>query len=214
MGRTRKGSTAGRGPGGSKRLAKTERSGGGAVYVALLRAINVGGKNMVPMGRLREVFEEVGCRGVRTYINSGNVVFEASPAVAKRVAREVEKRIEAELGVRSPVVVRTAEEMARAGVAHHLAKGPIAADDKTLYVAFLADEPSADRLAKLDAKRSPGDEFVVRGREIYVRLAMGAAETKLTVAYFDSVLGTVSTFRNWRTVGKLVGMCGDSCHLR
>ena len=69
---------------------------------------------------------------------------------------------------------------------------------------FLADEPEKRAVAKLDAKRSPPDEFAVVGREIYMRLPSGVARTKLTNAYFDAQLATISTVRNWRTVLKLI----------
>jgi uncharacterized protein (DUF1697 family) len=75
---------------------------------------------------------------------------------------------------------------------------------ESLHVLFLADLPEASRVAVLDPERSPGDEYIVRGREIYLRLTTGAANTKLTNAYFDSKLATVSTGRNWRTVTKLL----------
>ena len=78
--------------------------------MALLRGINVGGKNMLPMGALVEFFEGAGCTEVRTYINSGNVVFAASAAAAKKVARAVEGEIEKRFGFRSPVVIRTGED--------------------------------------------------------------------------------------------------------
>jgi uncharacterized protein (DUF1697 family) len=78
------------------------------------------------------------------------------------------------------------------------------ADPNTLHVAFLADVPRATSVAALDHGRSSPDEFVVRGREIFLRLPNGVARTRLTNAYFDAKLATISTMRNWRTVMKLV----------
>ncbi len=77
-----------------------------------------------------------------------------------------------------------------------------AAED-ALHVLFLADLPDPSKIEALDPDRSPPDEYVVRGREVYLRLANGAADTKLTNAYFDSKLATICTGRNWRTVTKL-----------
>ena len=71
---------------------------------------------------------------------------------------------------------------------------------------FLADLPAASKIETLDPQRSPGDEYIVRGREIYLRLPNGVAGSKLTNAYFDSKLATTSTSRNWRTVTKLLEM--------
>jgi uncharacterized protein (DUF1697 family) len=80
------------------------------------------------------------------------------------------------------------------------------AAEELLHVSFLADRPSTDLVAALDSTRSAPDEFAVVGREIYMKLVTGAAKTKLTNAYFDSKLKTVSTMRNWRTVLKLAEM--------
>src|SRR5690606_17928060 len=102
------------------------------------------------------------------------------------------------LGFRAPVVSRTRAELnAAIEQSPFLARG---ADPKTLHLAFLAERPSADKIAALDPARSPGDAFVVQGSDIHLQLPNGVARTKLTNAYFDAKLGTVSTLRNWRTV--------------
>jgi len=77
-----------------------------------------------------------------------------------------------------------------------------------LNVYFLADMPDPAAVKSLDPERSPGDTFVVKGREVFLHLPNGMARTKLTNAYFDSKLKTVSTARNWKTVGKLVELMG------
>ena len=174
------------------------------VHVALMRGINVGGKNMLSMKDLVGMFEEEGCSEVRTYIQSGNVVFRAGPALAARLATKVSERIKRRLGLRVPVVLRTGRELAQAARANPFLTRD--ADTDVLHVMFLADSPAKAAIAGLDAERSPPDEFVVVGRDIYLRCPNGAARTKLTNAYFDSQLETTSTMRNWRTVLKLVEM--------
>lgn len=156
--------------------------------VALLRGINVGGKNLLPMKALAAVFESAGARDVETYIQSGNVVFTGGDAGAK-VSKAIAKRF----GVDVPVVIRTAAEMAAIVKA-----APF--DPGTMHVGFLADKPAAAAVKALDPERSPGDTFVVRGREVYLNLPNGVAKTKLTNAWFDAKLATVCTIRNWRTV--------------
>lgn len=172
-----------------------------AIFVALLRGINVGGKNKLPMRELVAVFESVGCDQVRTYIQSGNVVYRAGSHLSKAVPAAVTRAIEQDYGYAVPVVTRTAAELA-ATVAENpfLSDG---ADPKSLHVAFLADKPSAAQVRLLDPERSPGDKFVVSGREVYLQCPNGLARTKLTNAWLDKSLGTVSTVRNWRTVGTL-----------
>jgi uncharacterized protein (DUF1697 family) len=173
-------------------------------YVALLRGINVGGKNKLPMADLAAMFTAAGCSGVRTYIQSGNVVFEAPAAVAGAVSGEVGRAIEAGFGYRIPVILRTAEELGAV-----LRNNPFlaaGADPQTLHVTFLSAEPLPARVAALDPGRSPPDELVVQGREIYLRCPNGYGNTKLTNAYFDAKLAATTTVRNWQTVEKLAEM--------
>ncbi len=174
-------------------------------HVALMRGINVGGKNKLPMGELVRLFENAGCENVRTYIASGNVVFEAATGIVKKLAASIAAAIEKERGLRVPVVIRSATEMASVVKLNPHRK----ADPDSLFVMFLADEPERKSIAELDPNRSPGDQYKVVGRDIYLCLTTGAADTKLTNAYFDSKLKTVSTSRNWRTVQKLIEMCQE-----
>jgi len=173
-----------------------------ATYVALFRGINVGGKNMLPMKDLVAMFTATGASDVRSYIQSGNVVFAGDAAVAKRAPQVVSTAIESRFGFRVPIVVRSSSELA--AVARENPFLEAGADVDTLHVGFLADRPSPKNVAALDAKRSPPDSFVVRGREVYLCCPGGMARTKLTNAYFDSKLETTTTMRNWRTVLKLV----------
>jgi uncharacterized protein (DUF1697 family) len=101
-------------------------------------------------------------------------------------------------------VIRTAAEID--GVVRGNPFLKAGADPKTLHVGFLRDRPSKSQVAALDPDRSPPDEFVVRGGEIYLRLPNGVARSKLTSQYFDSRLKTIITARNWRTVLKLQEM--------
>ena len=176
------------------------------VHVALLRGINVGGKNVLPMKVLVALFEGAGCRAVRTYIQSGNVIFEANAALAALIPSIISARIEAECGFSPPVLVRSASDLA-AVVRDNPHRGA-GAEPSTLHVAFLAVAPSPALIATLDARRSPPDTFIVRGRELYLCLPNGVARTKLTNAYFDARLRTTCTVRNWRTVQALVALCG------
>ena len=174
-------------------------------FVALLRGINVGGKNKLPMKDLVGMFDRAGCVTTRHYIQSGNIVFSAPPALAAKIPALVGAAIAKGFGLRVPVVLRSEKEL-RAVVAGNpfLEDG---VDPDTLHVMFLADKPSKAAVAALDPARSPPDELVVKGREIYLALPNGMGRTKLTNAWFDAKLATVSTARNWRTVLKLVAMC-------
>jgi uncharacterized protein (DUF1697 family) len=174
-------------------------------HVALLRGINVGGANRLPMADLREAFEVAGAARVETLQAAGNVLFDAPPGKVAAIASRVEAAL-ARRGVSSTLVLRTASEL-RAAAADHpfLARGAVPA---RCYVAFLASTPSATAAGSLEPDRSPPDAFAVLGREIYLWLPNGAARTRITTAWLDARLGTVSTVRGWATVRALAGRVG------
>ena len=178
--------------------------------VALLRGINVGGKNKLPMADLAAMFREAGCDDVRTYIQSGNVVFRADPALAGDIPSLISASILDQFGHRVPVVTRTASEFQEIVRANPFAESGTEANK--LLVMFLADLPDLAHVEALDPNRSPGDEFVVLGREVFLHYPNGVARSKLTNNYFDSKLSTISTSRNWRTVGKLFEMVKEAGH--
>ncbi len=177
-------------------------------YVALLRGINVGGKNMLPMRDLVAMFERAGCAEVRHYVQSGNIVFRAASSLAARVSQIVAGEIERAFRMRVPVVLRRGRELSAVIKGNPLIAG--GADPQACHVMFLADAPSKRRAADIDPGRSPGDSFTLKGSEVYLYCPNGVGRTKLTNAYFDSVLGTTSTGRNWRTVLKLAEMSAES----
>src|SRR5580692_4057372 len=102
--------------------------------LALLRGINVGGKNKLPMRDLAVMFEDAGCGDVRTFIQSGNVIFTAGAKVSKGLASVIASKIEAQFGYKVPVVLRTAQQL-RDVVAHN----PYPGAEDNLHVMFLAD---------------------------------------------------------------------------
>jgi uncharacterized protein (DUF1697 family) len=172
------------------------------IYIALLRGINVGGNNKLPMKDLAAAIEKVGGTKVETYIQSGNVVFQAEAAAAPKLPELIQKAILKSNKIDIPVIVRSAAELRKIASAHpHNAAG---IEFKALHVGFLAHKPSAAQVSSLDPQRSPADIFSVKGSEIYIRYSLaGLAKSKLTNQYIDSKLGTTSTLRNWNTVLKL-----------
>jgi uncharacterized protein (DUF1697 family) len=174
------------------------------VCVALLRGINVGGRHLVPMKDLVRIFEAAGATDVRTYVQSGNVVVRTPPALAARLAEDVARAVEARFGFAVPVIVRTAQDLARVAAGNPFLKAGAAPE--TLHVAFLADAPGKERAAALAARCVPPEDLRVRGREVYLHLPNGVGRTKLTSPVLDGTLGTISTLRNWRTVLALVEM--------
>ncbi len=176
------------------------------MHVALLRGVNVGGRNRLPMSLLTTLLSDAGALDVRTHIQSGNALFAVAPARTAEVAEALSDGIERRLGFRPVVVVRTAGELARVARGHPLG-GP-GVDPGTLHVAFLSARPPRGRVAALDPERSPPDAVMVRGSEAWLRLPNGAGGTRYTTAYLDATLGTTVTIRNWRTVLALAGLAG------
>jgi uncharacterized protein (DUF1697 family) len=190
----------------AKQKRRSSAEGKPGTYVALLRGINVGGKNRLPMAELSAMFERAGCRDVRTYIQSGNVVFAASPKVAAQVGAQVTAAIAKQLGLKVPLVVRTAAELAAVATGNPflVERGELA----HLHVVFLAQAPTKAAGEALDPTRSPPDRFGLLGRELYLCCPNGMGRTRLTNDYLDRTLGTLSTVRNWNTVLALCELAG------
>jgi uncharacterized protein (DUF1697 family) len=166
-------------------------------YVALLRAINVGGRT-VRMDRLRLVFEQAGCGAVETFIASGNVIFEA-PGSGRALARRIERALEEALGFPVAAFLRTPAELARvADEAPFPEDGP-----GGLYVGFAGDKIPAAAVRRVVALETDVDRFGVAGREIYWRGLAGMGQSKITGAMLEKALGAQATFRSITTVRKL-----------
>ena len=176
-------------------------------YLALLRGVNVGGHNRVPMKELASAMDERGFRNVATHLQSGNVLFESSGNDVSALASDLKKLIREEFETDTPAVIRTAAQLDSAAI-----RNPFLADEddfKLLHVMFLDREPEPAAVDTLDVQRSPGDRFSVDGLEIYLHLPNGAARTKLTIDYFERRLGVIATGRNWNTVTRLRTMMAN-----
>ncbi len=125
-------------------------------HVALLRGINVGGKNQLPMSALVELFSANQCSQVQTYIQSGNVVFHCTATVAAGIGALVSQRIEKRFGYQLPVIVRSGQELDQILQANPFL-GKAGIGEAALHVMFLADQPAPSALAGLDPNRSPPD---------------------------------------------------------
>ena len=188
--------------GNKANMSIDSRSNATGVTIALLRGINVGGKNRLPMKELAALFVDAGCDDVRTYIQSGNVVFRTGSTEGEDISTVISASILSRLGYQIPVITRTAREFQEIVQANPFVEAGAEADK--LHVMFLAELPDSANVEALDPDRSPGDEFAVMGREIYLHCPNGVARSKLTNSYFDSRLSTTSTTRNWRTTLKLL----------
>lgn len=177
-------------------------------HVALLRGINVGGRKKVSMPVLKALFESMGFGGVRTYINSGNVVFGAADSASsiESLTGGIEREIEKTFGFPVDVVVRSAADLERI-----LAANPFAAEGDPaglhLHVGFMRGVPVQAGIDKLAAFANENDEFRVVGEEVYVVFRQGMRDSKLGNQL--PKIGVPVTLRNWNTVTKLAGMAKE-----
>ena len=171
-------------------------------YVALLRAINVGG-HTVKMDRLRGLFEQLGLANVATFIASGNVIFDAPGAEPRALEQQIEAHLHAALGYAVATFLRAPGELA--AIASHQPRGlPEPAEDiRSLYVAFLREPPAPAAAERLLVFESPNDQLFVHGREVYWLSRSGIGESPLSGPTFERLLGMPATVRNITTVRKL-----------
>ena len=172
-------------------------------YVALLRAVNVGGCKL-PMAELREVCGGLGWDNVATYIQSGNVIFEAADKPAA-LESALEKAVAKRFGFERPVIVRSAKQWSA------YAKGspfPDAERDEPnrLMLGLSKSPPRAEAAKLLEEKAAAGEQVKLEGDALWIHYPGGAGTTKLTPALFDKAAGSPVTQRNWRTVLKLQEM--------
>jgi len=172
-------------------------------HVSLLRGINVGGHNLVPMARLRSIYETLGCADVTTYLQSGNVVFGHADDPAA-VAAGAEAAIRDALGLEIRVLGRTHRQMARI-----VAADPFpGAEPSRRLVLFLSAAPNVGIARELGRVTVGADAAILIGEEFHLHCPDGIADTKLTRILADRRLGVAATARNWRTVTRLMELSG------
>jgi uncharacterized protein (DUF1697 family) len=170
------------------------------VYVALLRGVNVGGHGRVPMKDLQTWVADLGATDVTTYVQSGNVVFNADIDSPDEFAEAIEDRIAEALGLDVAVLLRSSKDIKKVATNNPFLKE--GSDPKTLHVTFLADVPDRQQVSVLSTPPGP-DQFRIVGREVYLYLPNGIGRTKLNDTFFGKLRMPVTT-RNWNTVTKLV----------
>lgn len=171
--------------------------------VALLRAINVGGRKL-PMAALRELCAQLGWRDVATYVQSGNVVFAADrePALLET---ELEAAIEDRFGMKVPVIVRTAAQWAAHARANPF---PGAARDAPNYLLLYVSKrpPDAGAAEAIQCRADAGEVVKAAGEAVWIHYPGGSGRSRLTPTLIDKAIGSPATSRNYRTVTKLKQM--------
>ena len=189
-----------------------------ASHVALLRGINVGGRNKVPMADLREVVTSLGHTGVSTYIQSGNVLFSTPDTDNAKLAAALESAIEDRFGIWSSVVVLSRDELAQVLAANPYPDEP---NPRMVHVVFLSAEPPGELLTRISAAESAvaakgsRDTVQAAGQALFVHTPDGFGTSELAQTLFKIISppakgkkhGLAATARNWATATKLLSLC-------
>lgn len=180
-------------------------------YVALLRGINVGGHNKLKMAELRDALQPLGLQNIRTYIQSGNILFESSES-EEFLQQQIQETIQSTFTITSTVIIRTAEEF-RSIVNNcpfseqDLADASATATGESLHVALLSTVSTEENGAKLLQYVSEKERCIIKGRDVYLLFHDSIRNAKLSQQL--PKLEVPATARNWKTMMKLATMIGE-----
>lgn len=176
-------------------------------YIAILRGINVSGKNIIRMKDLSEILERSGLSKVKTYIQSGNIIFNREDKPIRFFEDLIHKAIHDEFGFRVPVIVMTREYLNKV-----VAENPFLprkdVDPKMLHVTFLSEYPEKTHANLPLEVNYPPDELLSGDKAFYVYCPKGYGRTKLNNDFFEKKTNVAATTRNWKTCNKLLEMSG------
>ena len=171
-------------------------------YIAILRGINVSGRNMIKMDALRNMAEELGFKNVKTYIQSGNIIFKTAKTDCTQIAQTISVKIKAAFSFDVPVLVLTQNELEQIHVSNHFIINQNK-DINSLYVTFLSQKPNQSDIDRITGDYG-GDVWVYADKAVYLCCPNGYGNTKLTNTFFEKKLKVIATTRNWKTVAELV----------
>jgi uncharacterized protein (DUF1697 family) len=182
-----------------------------SIYIALLRGINVGGKNKIKMSDLREALGTMGLARVQTYIQSGNILFESNEDEAT-LRQRIEQMIDEVFGLSINIIIRTSVELKKIVEScpytdEQIAKAEASSEGGSLYVALLMEEPKAESLDKLKTFDVKDDQYRIDGRDIFLLFHQSIRNSKL--ANQIEKLGVPVTVRNWNTINKLLVLSSE-----
>ena len=177
-------------------------------YIALFRGINVSGQKKIKMADLRQHMQALGFDQVRTYIQSGNLIFQSEVVAKDELEKQIEEKILAEYGFEVSVIIRTPEELQAILVENPFLQNP-ENDPKRFYVAVLASEPTTERLDVLAEKDYAPEAYAILGKTLYFYVPNGYGRSKMNNNFFENKLKVVATTRNWRTMHKLAEMAAE-----
>ena len=172
-------------------------------WIALFRGINVGGKNVLPMSELRSDLKGMGLENIRTYIQSGNVVFDSESKNVKVLAQAITERIQRQHGFGPRVLIISRKDLQLAIKANPFPDA--VSDPQSLHFFFLDDAPATPNLKALDEAKAPTEAYMIKGKLFFLHAPEGVGRSKLA-ASAEKYLGVAVTARNYRTVEKIAAL--------
>jgi uncharacterized protein (DUF1697 family) len=171
-------------------------------YISILRGINVGGNRVIKMDVLKMMYQNLNFTNIKTYIQSGNVIFESKNTDCETLASTISQKIKQTFGYDVPVIVKTKDEMNIV-----LANNPFinSQEAQFLHLTFLSAQPTQDNINKIKGDFG-NDAFVFAQKSVYLYCPNGYSNTKLTNGFLESKLNVMATTRNWKTVATLTEM--------
>ncbi|WP_424002926.1 DUF1697 domain-containing protein [Maribacter sp. IgM3_T14_3] len=172
-------------------------------YIAFLRGINVSGKHKIPMAELRELCDSISLKEVKTYIQSGNIVFKSELQNTSELESLISKAILKSFGFEVPVIVKTTSQLRDI-----LNDNPFESEDeiirKQVYFVLLNDLPKISELTKFKVESYENEEFSISDSCIYLKCKVGYGKAKLNNNLIERKLKVLATTRNYRTMHKLL----------
>jgi uncharacterized protein (DUF1697 family) len=179
-----------------------------AIYIALLRGINVNGQKIIKMDDLKSIFESMEFHRVTTYIQSGNVIFEAGEEKTSLIRSNIESRLKEVLGYEVTVIVRTVHEMEEIIKLNPYDESKLLEDEK-LYLSFLSEEPTVKAIEDIMLLKNEIDDFQILNREFYILCRKGYGKSLYSNNFVEKKLKVAATTRNWQTVSKITRLGQD-----
>lgn len=177
-------------------------------YIALLRGVNVSGRKKIKMADLISHLAELNLQSVKTYIQSGNILFKSEESNQSILEQQIKDKIEEKYGFDVPVMVKLATDFQRVIENNPFAKDE-ANDIKCMHITFLGDLPTQEKTEHLACYNYPSEEYVLENKDIYLYAPNGYGRAKMTNNFFEKKLKVHATTRNWKTVNKLFVMANE-----
>lgn len=178
-------------------------------YISILRGINVSGKKMIKMNALSRMYEGLGFDNIKTYVQSGNVIFTSGDKDVKEIEKVISSQIEAEFGFDVPVIVFDTKTL-EAIIENNPFSKDGSKDATFMHVTFLADTPVEFNKEVIVRKKQPDEEIAFAPNAVYLYCPYGYGRTKLNNNFIESKLKVKATTRNWKTTNELLKLAVET----